>query len=132
VAKYGSSSLVIEFDNSGGTLVDITQHVTGINGINIEAILEEGTTYGDSWVEQLFTGVKQVPDITIDGFYDDTASTGPNALFNDVGATRTLKLTFGGSNTATVETVIKSYARNPVRKELTKYQAVLAPTGAVS
>jgi hypothetical protein len=130
--KYGSKDLVIEFDNSSGTLVDITQHVTAINGVNIEALLEEGTTYGDSWVEQLFTGVKQLADITVDGFYDDTATTGPHALFNDLGATRTFKVTWGGSKTTSVETIIRNYNRNPVRKELTKYQVTLAPTGAVT
>lgn len=131
MAKYGSDDIVLEFDSTeGGSLSAITQYITGINGINIEALLEEGTTFGDSWVEQLFTGIKQMGDITLDGQYDDTASTGPNVVFIGIGQTRTFKITYGSTKTTSVETIIKSYNRTPVRKELTKFQVVLSPTGA--
>lgn len=134
MAKYGFNNLVVEFDNSGGALVDISQHVLEINGINVEAVTEESHTAGDSWVEKLFTGLKKGDDVTIKGFLDDTAATGPHALFNAVGnaVSRSLKITYGGAVIDTVETIIKKYSKPPARGTLTKYEVVLELTGAVT
>jgi hypothetical protein len=134
MAKYGSNSLKVEFDNAGGSLVDMSDYCLEINGIDIEAMLEESHGFSDSYVEQLFTGLKKVADVTIKGFYDDTATTGPDVIFNAVGNTtsRTLKLTWGSTKTTSVETVIKNYRRQPTRGQLTKFECVLAATGAVT
>ena len=132
MAKYGSDDLKVEVDNSGGTLVDVTAHVTEINGYSVQAVLEESTPFGVAWEESIFSGVKLVDDVELTGFYDDTATTGPDAIFNDLGATRTLKLTWGGSKTSSVEAIIAQYDRNPAVKESTKYTVTLKPTGAVT
>lgn len=137
MAKYGSNALVIEYDNSAGTTTDITQYVQELNGFDIEAMLEESHTFGDAWVEQLFTGVRKVGDITLKGIFDDAAAA--NTVFNDpgntltaAGASRTLRVTWGGTKTSAVETIVKNYRRLPSRGALTKYELVLAPTGAVT
>lgn len=132
MAKYGSDDVVIEVDNSGGTLVDLSQYIDTINEINISAMLQESHAFGDSWVEQLYTGVKMTAPITIEGFYDDTSSTGPNAVLNSLGDTRTFKITYGSTKTTSVESVITSYVRRPVRGELTRFTCTLTPTGAVT
>lgn len=132
MAKYGSDQLTIEFDNSGGTLVDMTAHVTEINGFSTQAVLEESTPFGASWEESLYSGVKLADDVELTGFYDDTATTGPDAIFNALGSTRTLKLTWGGAKTSQVEAIIAQYDRNPAVKESTKYTVTLKPTGAVT
>lgn len=133
MARYGSKDLKIEVDNSGGTPVDISAYVTTVGGFTVEAILEDSTVFSAIWATQAATGNKQVPDVTLTGFYDDTASTGPNALFAGAeGDTRTLKFTWGGTKTSSVEAIIKSYARNPQVKTLTKFTVVLTPTGAVT
>jgi hypothetical protein len=137
VAKYGSNSVTIEFDNSGGTLQNMTQYVTAINSVDIEAVLEESHSFGDSWFESLATGLRKMGDVTLSGFYDDTASTGPDAIFGAVvdapaTATRTLKVTWGGTKTTTVETLIMKYSRKAVRNEVTKFEVTLRPTGAVT
>lgn len=142
---YTSANVKIEFDNATGTLQDMSQYITEFNGINIEAMLQESHAFGDAWVERLFAGVKQIGDITLKGFYDDTATTGPNAIFNDVGntgtsapGTRELKITWdlanngigSGAKTTLVNTIIKSYARVPSRGALTMFEVVLAVTGS--
>jgi hypothetical protein len=138
MANYNMSNLVVEFDNSAGALQNMTQQTLEINGIDIQAILEESQSFGDSWVEQLFTGLRRVAPITVRGFYDDTITTGNNAIYNDVGCvataggTRTLKITWGGTKTTSVETIITSFKRLPARGEVTKYEVVLTPTGAVT
>lgn len=139
MAKYGFDKLKIEFDNSGGvTLIDMSAYILNIDGVSIEAMLEESHAAGDAWVKQLWTGIRRLADIKLDGFYDDAATTGPDAIFNDVGAggttggTRTLKITYGSTKTTQVETIIKSYRRDPNRNQLTKFEVVLTPTGAVT
>ncbi|HXH05852.1 MAG TPA: hypothetical protein VNI83_04605 [Vicinamibacterales bacterium] len=138
MAKYGSSSIVIEFDNAGGTLVNVTQYVTTINGIDVEALMEEGThPFGASWEEAIPSGVRRMNEITLGGLYDDTATTGPDAIFNAVAssptvATRTLRITWGGTKTTSVECYIKNYRRTPTRNEVTKFEVVLRPVGAVT
>lgn len=135
MAKYTGADLIVEFDNSSGaSLQNMTQYVTDINGINIEAVLEETHTFGDAWVEALFAGLKKVGDITISGFYDDAATTGPDVIFNAIGNTvlRRLKITWGSTKTSTVSTIIKSYNRTPSRGAITKFSVTLTATGAVT
>ena len=134
MAKYGSAVTIVEFDNAAGALNVMTQHVDTINNVSVEAILAESHTFGDAWTEFLAVGVNRVPEVTLAGWYDDAATTGPDVIFNAPGntTTRTLKFTWGGSKTSSVETVIKSYRRIATRNELTRYEVVLQPTGTLT
>lgn len=138
MAKYGSNSLIYEFDNSVGTLVDMTQHTLDIGGVEIEAILEESHSFGDAWVESLATGMRRMNDVTVGGFYDDTATTGPDAIYRDAVPTgpaataREFKVTWGGSKTTLATTWVQKYSRIPGRMQLTRYSTLIKPTGAVT
>ncbi len=137
MAKYGSNSLVIEFDNAGGTPVDMSQYILEVNGMSVESMMEESHTFGDSWREHLPTGLRQVGDLEWKGFFDDTATSGPDAIFNAPATgpsttSRTAKYTWGGTKTSSVETFIARYDRNPVRGQLTKFTVQLKTTGAVT
>jgi hypothetical protein len=112
----------------------MSNYVTDITDVPVEAITEESTAFGDAWVENLAVGVKQMADIELTGFYDDTATTGPDVIFNAPGNTisRTLKLTWGSTKTTSVETIIAKYTRIAKVKTLTKYKVTLRPTGAVT
>ena len=94
-------------------------------------MLQEGHAFGDGWVKQFATGVKQGNSFNVGGFYDDTATTGPDAILNAIGDTRTVQITWGSSNITTFEAVIKDYKRKPVRGELTRFDSELVPTGEV-
>ncbi len=137
MAKYGSNSVTFEFDNSSGTLVDMSAHTLDINGVEIEAILEESHSFGDAWMESLATGLRKMADLVVGGFYDDTATTGPDVIYNAVfsspaDSTRTAKVTYGGSKTTSVETLIAKYKRTLSRGALHKYETTLRPSGAVT
>ena len=125
MSNFGSDDIVIVFDNSAGTTVNVSQSILELNGVDVEAMLEESHTFGDSWVENLPVGVNKVGDITMKGFYDDDADTGFNFMFKNVGETRTFAVTWGSTKITTVEAVIKNYRRLPSRGELTKAEAVL-------
>lgn len=132
------SGIVIEYDNSGGTPVDITQHVEDMSEIVVENGLEEKHSFGDSWEEHLPFGVGKINPIEITGLYDDIVTVGPDALFaNRVPetpstATRTFKVTWRTGKTTSVETYLIAYQRAADRNGLTKYTARLQPTGAVT
>lgn len=139
MAKYGGADVVVKFDNATGTLQDMSQYVLEMGDINIEAVLEDSHTFGDSWAEVLFAKLRKGSDISLRGFYDDTATTGPDVIFNDVGngattggGSRTLEVTYGSTKKSTVETFIRSYKRTGKAGGLTRYEVVLALTGAVA
>lgn len=129
MAKYGQSDFIISV---GGT--NMSQHVDTLNGADIEAMLQQSDTFGDSWVEQLYTGIRRMEPIVVEGFYDDTATTGPDAKFGGaaLGTTVAVVLTWGGAKTSSFNAVISRYARTPGRGELSRYAATLTPTGAVT
>lgn len=112
----------------------IGQYITEWSGYNPQAFLQESHAFGDAWKEQLFSGFQMADDITIGGFYEDTAATGPHALFgtlSHLGNERVIKMGFGTTNAyIKTDVLIRSYSRIPTRGELTKFQLVLAPTGA--
>ncbi len=131
MAKYGSPELTIEVDNNLGAAQDISEYVTEINGLDVEAILEESHGFGADWVEQFFTGLKRANELTLGGPYDDAAN-GPNAIFvGQEGDTREVAITWGGSNASTFDAIIRQYRRIPSRGELTKWEVALMPTGEV-
>jgi len=132
MAKYGSDDITVEVDNSSGTPVDITAYVNSINGVDIEAITEDTTVFGDSWQENAYVGVKKANSIQFKGFYDDTADSGPDAVLNALGDTRTVTITYGNSKSSSVEAIIAKYVRTPGVSKLTEFECDLTPTGAVT
>lgn len=132
MATYGQSDFAISVDNSGGTPVDITAYVMTIGGVAIEAITEESDAFGDSWVENSSVGVSRFPPFTIGGIYNDQATTGPDAILNSPGDTRTVTLTWGGSKTTEAEMIISRYSRMAQRGALTKYECEFTPAGAAT
>ena len=134
MANYGSDDVAVEINVSvGGALsTGFKQYVREINGFDIKAITQPSHAFGDSWVEHLFTGIKSAEDIVLRGFYDDTASTGPNIILIGIGDQRTFELTYGSTKKSTVEVIIISYKRLLKLDELNLYESVLRPTGAVT
>lgn len=115
----------------------MTSYITAINALSVEALLEESHSFGDSWIESLATGLRRMTPVELSGIYDDTSSTGPDAIFNAVASatstsTRTLTITWGGSKTTSCETLITSYTRGATRNELTSFSVTLTPTGTVT
>jgi hypothetical protein len=135
VAKYTSDDIKVEFDNSGGSLVDISDYVDNNFALDATAEIVESTGMGDAWRERL-AALKDGGEVVLTGWYDDTATTGPDALFwaagVALGATRTLKITWGGSKTSEIETLIAGYKRTASIGIYTRYEVRLQGTGALS
>ena len=140
MAKYGSNALAFSMTTASSTATawrDLSNYIDTVNGHKIEALVAETHGFGDSWQETLFTGVKKMDDITLGGFFDDVATSGPHALLgqsSDPGAERRAKFDFASptSELAQFACIVVSYARMPTRNELTRFEAVLRPSGAVN
>ena len=142
MARVGSNVIAIRVTAASTTASfhNISDYVREISGLNVEAMLTESHTFGDSWVEQTYVGVAQIGDITISGFHDDSSgaasSNSPHALFGTIaalGSERVVKLNLGTTNEyPKFDVLIKSYSRTPSVGELTGYEVVLSPTGAMT
>ncbi len=138
MANYGPADITVNYDNSGGTPVDISAHVLTINDVDVENITEEVRPFGVAWDTHKAIGVGRMPVIELGGVFDDTASTGPDALFADrvpegpATASRTLAVTWGSTKITTVETILLTYRRTADKNGLTRWLARLQPTGAVT
>ena len=131
MAKYGPSDLIISVDDSGDSPVTVTAFIDSQTAVEIEAIIEESHSFGKSWVEHLFTGIKRMSELTFEGFYDDAAANF-DAIFIGIGGTRTVLLTWGSSKTTSFEVIITKYVRTTGRNASTRATATLMPTGTVT
>lgn len=133
MAKYGSASVTITMDDGpGGTGRVITPYVTSISGVKLEAITQQSNPFGVAWEQHTPTGVSKVPPITIQGFFDDTATVGPHVVFiapddGPADLERSLVIVFGNSKTASMEGRLVSYEVLGKNGNLTEYAAVYQP-----
>ncbi len=142
MAKYGfnNAQLKITSSSSTGSFNDISNYIDTISGLDMEAMVQDSHAMGDSWAESLFTGTKRFNSFTVEGFYDDTAGTGPHSLFgapNFLGNERVIKFspdapTPGTANAIKSDVIISKYVAKPTRNELTRFTLTLVPTGAVT
>ena len=141
MAKREFTTFIFRVTTSSGTtaLVNLSDYIDTINGVNLEAVLQESHAAGDAWAEQLYTGLRRLNPVVVGGFYDDqaagVATGGPHTLFGqstDLGAERECEIDFGASDIVHFDYLLRRYDRRPTRSELTRFEAELQPTGAVT
>ena len=84
MAAFNSKDSVFQVTDTGGTLRDLSSFISSVDGLPGERELNEKTALGDAgrkWIG----GLENVT-VTIEGHFDDTATTGPDAV---LGALRT-------------------------------------------
>jgi hypothetical protein len=129
--KHGSAEVTIAYDDApGGTLRTITSFVLQMGAVKISSAMQANTPYGATVEGMLPTGVSKIDQITIHGYWDDTALTGPHTVFlspdtSPQSATRTLQIVFGNARTWTSEGFLVSYAVLGKAGNLTEFEAVL-------
>lgn len=136
--KHASSEITVTYDDGpNGTGRAVTNYILTMSGAKITSNMQASHALGDSWEEVLPSGMAKGDPITLTGFWDDTATTGPHVVFiaPDDGpqdATRTLVIVFGNSKTLTMETYLESYAVIARNGQLTEFEAVIRPTGTLT
>jgi hypothetical protein len=134
--KLGSNTIAITCDDApGGTPRTISPYVDTISEIGVEAINELTHPFGSSNHSNTPTGMTMFPDITLEGWFDTTATVGPHVVFIAVDdgpqdVTRTFTFTPGESKTFTAEVRHASYKVIARNGQLSRYRAVLKQAGA--
>lgn len=129
--KHGSAEITISYDDGpGGTLRVITPYVTTFGGIKLTSNMQTSTVFGASIETMLPTGMSKLEQITVHGFFDDTATVGPHVVFiapdtSPQASTRSLSVVIGNSKTWSSEGYLVSYTVLGKVGALTEYEAVL-------
>lgn len=142
MAKYGPDDLQVKVSTASttGSFRDVTQNLIEFSGFDVEAILEQSNTFGDTFEEHSFVGVTRLPEMTFTFFYDDDTSTGTGGVFGTetaVGQERVFRLNFtnttgstGAGTNIKVDALLHSVKRQPGRGVLSKMQVMAQPTGS--
>lgn len=138
---HGSTEVIITIDDApGGTARIITPYVRDISGIKVEAITQQTNPFGGATVVNTPVGVTRTPDITLHGFFDDTADVGPHVVFGaaaswalDIAPAsvgRELIIVAATGATFTIQVHLKDYSVEPKNEALTEWTATLTQMGA--
>lgn len=125
--KHNSTEVVISYN--GQTM---TSFGTQIDGFERDTKMIDTTPFGAADATYVGSGVKRVKPVKISGFYDDTVTTGPDAVFNTLGTFATLILTYASGKTSTASAGVATYTRKPKVDDLTMYEVTLQVSGAVT
>jgi len=142
VAKHGSNEVDFQIDIAdGGSLstagaAGFSQYITKIGDYTVNREAKEATPFGVVDEQWLIGVMKKREPLTIEGWYDDTASSGPDAILN-IGrithaATRSVVLTFASGKTVSGEVWIEKYTRTLEIGEYHGFQAQLRFTGTIT
>ena len=136
--KYGIADVTVTLEDApGGTARSIKEYIE--NGISAADFAEmvENTTLGDSWKTRIPTGVRDSDQLTIQGDWDTTATTGSHVVLRQVAADvspqsvgRELVITFGDSKVWTRKVHLEKSTIKAQNGNVHKIEAVLTPTGA--
>jgi len=137
LAKYkvaGKTAVVI--DNALGTRVDMTAYIDSIGALGKEMQSLDVTTFADA-AERVIAGIESSQEFTISGAFDDTATTGPDAVFSArVGTLGTWEYypigTALGSRKFSAEALCTAYRVKAEAKGRVEYEAVFKQDGTVT
>ncbi len=138
MAKFNSRVSVFQITDTGGTLRDISQYIDSVDGIPGEREMNDGiTALGDTGRKHI-AGLENVT-ITLEGHYDDTATTGPDAVLGPLRSDDTARAWDYGpkGKTSTFpkysgDMKMRSYAITTRVGEVVKWRAELLVQGVVT
>lgn len=133
MSKYAGKDFALSF---AGQVM--TAHITSVNGFDLEAVTEDGKPFGTAYPKPIPTGDVNYSDVEVEGLYDDTAVSGPDAVFRGnmptgpATAASALVLTWGGTKTSTGNAFCVKFTRQASKNAITKFRATLRWTGQVT
>lgn len=130
---------VIKIDDSGGTLRDLSAFVNSVEGLPGEGEVSETTTFATGVVPKTFIRGNTTSTFTIAGFYDSTATTGPDVVLSGLrtsAATATFEYGPEGGTTGKVrytgEALLTRYTTSAPVGDAVSFTAEFQVTGAVT
>lgn len=138
MAKGNSSEFLFEIDTAdGGSLSSgFTQYVTKFGDLDVKKESIESTPFGVTAEQYLQGVIKRHEPVTFGGFYDDTASTGPDVILN-IGkithaVTRSFSITLRSGKTVTGECWIEDYKITFESGSYHAYECTIRFTGTIT
>lgn len=139
MAKYSSVDTIFEIDVADGGALSSGFSAAYLTG-NIEVDFTKGdpiesTAHGASAWTGLQGVISRMAPFTLEGFYDDTATTGPDAILNiqrvTHAVTRSFSLTLGTGEVITGECWITNYKVVSSVGTYHTFTATITPTGTI-
>ena len=127
MAQFGPDDFAITIDAN-----TFEEFVDTLDGLAIEAIIEDSHTFGDTFTEQLYSGLRRGQAFTIEGFYNDAANSVDALFAGNEGNTFAIVMTWGSTKTSTFSALLQTWTRTPVREGTTRYAATFMPTGVIT
>mgnify|MGYP001607476969 CR=1 FL=1 len=126
----------VSFDDSNGTLRNMTQYVDTMGAIGRQFAPLDVTSFNDT-AERFIAGIEQSQEFTVEGHFDDTGTTGPDAVFallvGTLGSFRfDPKGTAAGSRRFTTEVLCTGYQVTASVKERVSYSASFKQDGTMT
>ncbi len=126
--------------NANGSVISVSWNGTPLPtlplsgvALNKSAELEDVTPYGTQDQVYAYGGLRKRAPIKTVLLYDDTASTGENALFNgNEGTSGTLLLTWKSGKTSSMTAFIQSVETVGTVGKMTKQNVTFQPSGAIT
>lgn len=136
MAKYKvSGNSVVKIDDALGTLRDLSAYVDTISALGKEVQELDVTSFADT-AERVIAGIETAQEFTISGHFDDTGTTGPDAVLAPrVGTLGTWEWypigTTSGRRKFSGESLCKSYKIGGEVKGRVQYECVMKQDGTV-
>lgn len=137
MSKFGSSSIKIYITDSTGGSWDMTGWIDMLDPKKITAITEPTMTFGDAWEEHTPTGISRGEPFNFEGHFDNTATSGPHAVFRTLSNATTgtaRDFVFGVGSVAYEHSTVllTSYEVLASNGKLTRFRSNALPTGTVT
>jgi hypothetical protein len=136
MAFYHGKGLAFKIDNAAGTLQTLTAYV---DSVELDSSVDMGDTTTAGAEDKTFVSGQAEHDLSIGGKWDDTASTGPDAILAGlIGLETTSTFEFGpGGSTSgkvkyTAECFMTGYKRSAPSGGVVTFTADFKVTGAVT
>jgi hypothetical protein len=137
VSKFKvSGNSEVWHDNNGGTLRNLSLYVDSMSAFGKQYASLDVTSFADS-AERVIAGIEESQEYTLSGHYDDTATTGPDAILAPlVGTLGSGTLypvgTAAGSRKFTWEDLCTGYKITAEVKGRVQYEATFKVDGSVT
>lgn len=134
--KVGGNT-VIKIDNTAGSLIVLSTYIDSISdGLGKTVGQLDATTFGDS-AERFIAGLEESQQFTVEGPFDDTATTGPDAVLSQLpGTIGTVEFSPVGTGATarkfSGEFLCTSYKVSGNVKEIARFQAVFQQDGTIT
>lgn len=136
MANYGWDDVRVRFGNHNDIWYDIHGYIDEQTIAKLKAAIEDWRPKGSAWLLKRAVGTKEWDgDYELGGLYDDTATSGPDALFDNSGArlgglARYAESFDAGATWKMANVINMGYVEEPKSGGLTRFKVTLTPFGA--